>query len=771
MSNDLDATIKAQQVAQRAREAAERERQARIPTVRTLSAALNDFRNTLRENYNFRQRTEPSQSERECMRGAVADAFVGLAQRLNAEGEEYRLDTEASFQGPEWSLAQEFYQLGRQGQRGCLIERLEQLEGTTPEFQAEVWHRVGAFTESILEHSEAIWGVPLFGRHARRPTQEIREGDAGNPEMKAGQTEGADAIEDQHKIDPTMLPFLQIASDVPDLGAANTVPEFWQWCNRNRESLRQFRMRLGEPEPAAVATDEFRVIPEIVRQCRSYLLGFGAECIPDRFTFSGLPQVQTPTGPEHFPSPMEHFLVWASAYRAGGHGLMKLIGEVEDYLSWAMRWCRAEEVRQTRNSITGQSPTEGEDAHLVDPLPDYPHRFPLVAERDPQKARVNATGRALDFRQAEMVSLGFAWDWWLPLELARKWQSMVYPAVRTPEAVSQWLAYMHECVSCANLGHALRPASGRLEEQIDVDVGLLRSMDPSLTNPGKTSLMQQEGELPTYRPEEQPWFTALPKERSLAYEELAPTERNFQLVIMTAVEIERDAVLRRLTPLSGRKRIIRTHVEQETYFLGRFGTYPAAVTMCAMGSASRDAAILATEAAIDLWKPVAVIMTGIAFGADEEKQAIADVLIATQIIPYENQRVGPLRVHRAAHPESGAVLLNRFKNVRWEFKRPDNSLCERRYGPLLSGEKLIDDLNFKAELLQEFPKAIGGEMEGYGVQAASARKKVEWIVVKAICDWGDGKKHGKHQALAAAAAASLACQVLADSSALAGLKK
>jgi hypothetical protein len=66
-------------------------------------------------------------------------------------------------------------------------------------------------------------------------------------------------------------------SDVPDLGSADTVTELWDWCNRHREGLRQLNIRLGEPAPARVAAGDFRVIPEIVYQCRKYLLGFGAK--------------------------------------------------------------------------------------------------------------------------------------------------------------------------------------------------------------------------------------------------------------------------------------------------------------------------------------------------------------------------------------------------------------------------------------------------------------------------------------------------------------
>jgi len=275
--------------------------------------------------------------------------------------------------------------------------------------------------------------------------------------------------------------------------------------------------------------------------------------------------------------------------------------------------------------------------------------------------------------------------------------------------------------------------------------------------------------LPSYRVEEQPWFRALPKEQSIAQTDLTDVERQFPILMITAVEVEREALLRRLTPLKARKRILKVHVGQETYVLGRFGAFPVAITMCAKGTSGRDASSLATQHGIAAWNPLAVVMPGIAFGADANGQSIADVLIATHIIPYEIERVSEKEVPRGPQPESGAVLLNRFRHARWEFSRPDGSIAERKFGPLLSGEKLVDDAIYKSGLLNKHPHAIGGEMEGYGVQSASARAKREWIVVKAICDWGDGTKDKKHQPLAAAAAASLVYEVLSDPNALEGL--
>jgi hypothetical protein len=133
---------------------------------------------------------------------------------------------------------------------------------------------------------------------------------------------------------------IPIASDVPDLGTARSVHEFWDWCNRHREGLRQLRVRLGEPPPASIAPDEFRCIPEIVRQCRQHLLGFGASDIPEQFAFATLPTVQAPNGPEYGSSETEAFVSSASGYRIPGHGLLKLVGDVEDCLTWAMSWCQ-----------------------------------------------------------------------------------------------------------------------------------------------------------------------------------------------------------------------------------------------------------------------------------------------------------------------------------------------------------------------------------------------------------------------------------------------
>lgn len=76
---------------------------------------------------------------------------------------------------------------------------------------------------------------------------------------------------------------------------------------------------------------------------------------------------------------------------------------------------------------------------------------------------------------------------------------------------------------------------------------------------------------------------------------------------------------------------------------------------------------------------------------------------------------------------------------------------------MLSGPVLLDNIHFRDALLKQFTEAKGGEMEGNGLYAVAVEKKVDWIIVKAICDYADGNKHenkAKRQKLAAERAAS-----------------
>jgi len=277
-------------------------------------------------------------------------------------------------------------------------------------------------------------------------------------------------------------------------------------------------------------------------------------------------------------------------------------------------------------------------------------------------------------------------------------------------------------------------------------------------------------DLESYALTEQPWFGPVPPDVPKGEREAQTYE--VDAVILTAVPRERDAVLRLLEPPANEAQVWRVIKEGQTYYLGRFGEHNVVLAMCRMSYGGPGGAILTTFRAIKGWHPKAVIMVGIAFGKNRKKQKIADVLVSSKVICYGPQAIRPDGTieHRGDIAPAGLKLLDRFRNTQhWHFARPDGTECAVIEGPILSGEVLANNTEFKGKLLKAFPIAIGGEMEGAGVYAASYELDTQWIIVKSICDWADDYKEDKHQDLAAAAAASLVQDVLSNPFALSDL--
>jgi|GEM_PF-3116344 len=295
----------------------------------------------------------------------------------------------------------------------------------------------------------------------------------------------------------------------------------------------------------------------------------------------------------------------------------------------------------------------------------------------------------------------------------------------------------------------------------DGEPEVIAAPDPNSRHGPMPSLRTRltNGELPT--------LAALPAFLQPEIENAAPSalDRETQVLLLTATKTERDAVLQKLRPRADAQQVQRIFSGAQTYYVGRLGAVDVVLTTCRAGSQPRDGALIVTHEAIARTHPRAVVAVGMAFGGYTNKLKIGDVLVSTHIVPYEPSRKQPDGdLPRGGDHDAGALLLNRFLEARgWTYERSDGHPCEVREGRLLSGEKLVDDLDFKEELFAAHPEAIGGEMEGSGVYAASERSGItEWIVVKAVCDWGDGTKHKGYQAFASAAAVALLEYVFAQ---------
>src|SRR6185436_5343764 len=148
-------------------------------------------------------------------------------------------------------------------------------------------------------------------------------------------------------------------------------------------------------------------------------------------------------------------------------------------------------------------------------------------------------------------------------------------------------------------------------------------------------------------------------------------KRGTQVLLLTATQTERDAVLESLKPLLDERCVLRIFSGAQTYYVGRLGSVDVVLTTCRAGSQPRDGSALVTHEAIGRVRPRAVLAVGMAFGGYTEKLRIGDILVSTHLIPYEPSRKQPGGdVHRGGEHDAGAVLLNRFLEARgWTFSR------------------------------------------------------------------------------------------------------
>ncbi len=253
------------------------------------------------------------------------------------------------------------------------------------------------------------------------------------------------------------------------------------------------------------------------------------------------------------------------------------------------------------------------------------------------------------------------------------------------------------------------------------------------------------------------------------FEKLIVSCSNMDLLIVTTTDIETLSLHTTLTPLKTYSSLLRVYHGSQTYFVGQFGAYNAIHVQCGMGSVSRDSSLSTVSEAIKTWKPKVTLMLGIAFGIDETKQKIGDVLVSEGIIPYDFKKVSEKETYqRSLSAPANKILVNRFKNLRtWEYLLPSDDKSKQFVGPLLSGEELIDKKGHRDKLKEENPTSIGGEMEGAGLYAA-CDDNCAWIIVKGICDFADGKKDtnkDSNQEIAASVAVSICLEVFSSKTA------
>lgn len=222
------------------------------------------------------------------------------------------------------------------------------------------------------------------------------------------------------------------------------------------------------------------------------------------------------------------------------------------------------------------------------------------------------------------------------------------------------------------------------------------------------------------------------------------------ILIVTATPIETDALYQQMEPVCS-DGLLFVEKNKRKYTLGKLSDYNIIHCQCKnMGTQEVGSSTLTTANALADWPCVkAVFMVGIAFGmyneeTDQIKQNFGDVLVATKVFPYENQRWnkdGNIKFRGKEH-EANPHLIDAYRLIasEWNHNNIFGESTHVEYCPLLTGEKLVDDLDKRNELKRKYQDYRGGEMEGMGIASACEDKLKPWIIVKAICDFADGKK-------------------------------
>jgi 5'-methylthioadenosine/S-adenosylhomocysteine nucleosidase len=236
-----------------------------------------------------------------------------------------------------------------------------------------------------------------------------------------------------------------------------------------------------------------------------------------------------------------------------------------------------------------------------------------------------------------------------------------------------------------------------------------------------------------------------------------------RVLILVVTDAERDAVLGAAHRLSGIPASTDTSGDRVVYSLGRVaGTEVMLARAGEQGAASAAGMPGTARAAIRHCRPDYVILTGICYGLrPDQGQQVGDVIVAQRVHHIDPRKVTdhPAQpvIPRGVNAGCSPRLLDRFHDGLRTW-----TAAQAHTGTVLCSSMLVNSRTVVAQLRRDYPDAIAGEMEGIAVYEAAAQDpKPDWIMVKAISDWGHAKTDRAH-AIAAGNAADLVLHVIAS---------
>ncbi|XP_019863391.1 PREDICTED: uncharacterized protein LOC109592370 [Amphimedon queenslandica] len=221
-------------------------------------------------------------------------------------------------------------------------------------------------------------------------------------------------------------------------------------------------------------------------------------------------------------------------------------------------------------------------------------------------------------------------------------------------------------------------------------------------------------------------------------------------------------------PTGGDRKYIRviTKNQSANFILGKFGPCNVAIISTGQGPDETDRVLTSVQNDVNAEFVIAI---GICYGAKEseteelgDKTKLADIIVAKSIINTTSKRNERTEtVVKTKECQCGGKLLNLFRHDDvFKFK---SKPVKVHIGVLASEDTLQHNEEEKQKMLKQVPQVLGGEMEANGINRVAEREGgFQWIVIKAIVDWGNEKKDKKWQKFAAVSCARFVRQCLKD---------
>ena len=246
-------------------------------------------------------------------------------------------------------------------------------------------------------------------------------------------------------------------------------------------------------------------------------------------------------------------------------------------------------------------------------------------------------------------------------------------------------------------------------------------------------------------------------------EEYMAQSRASRMLLLVATELERDAVFAAVRTIVPDLDISKSFLPYHTvYHLGLLGGSELSLVESEQGSELPGSMASTAADVAQHMRPDYMVLLGIGFGLKEDSQSIGDLMISTQLRLWgpkkstesaSGERVDILRGDKVS---ASVTLIDRCRSasVGWTGGA-------RHFGLVLSAHTLVNSIAVREQLRTWEPDAIGGEMEAAGMYIVGAKRKIDWLVIKGISDWGHGKTDDQ-QELAAGSAAAFAVHVISQ---------